>query len=167
MTPQKHAGIFCCLLAAGCGGPWMARPAAAEELNCTLRQIGDCCSVVIDSGHEATVRAAIDAGAQTDYVLIINGGESNCIYGYDGEIKTPMRLPANGFNGMWIGGTFTLSYQTDAKGRGACSLAVFHSATGYDAPEACVNGHFKPVRSDDTMTETTEQSGVPPKSPVP
>jgi hypothetical protein len=132
---------------------------------CRLNHAGDCCTVTIDGNHDAALNTAIISGAQVDYVLIMNKGQSDCIFLYDGEMQTPMQSYVGGFNGTWLGGNFNLSYQNDAADKGSCLLDIYYMTIGHVFPKACVKNHFESAfeknseaQSKDTDSKMTPES---------
>ncbi len=61
-------------------------------------------------------------------------------------MKVPERIYANNFTGTWIGGDFTLRYQTDGGAHGACPMEIYYMSTGYGASGFCKNGHIEVSR---------------------
>jgi hypothetical protein len=140
-----------------------ARAEGDMPVACSLKHYGDCCTVTIDSIHPVAVGTAIVTGAQVNYVLIANKGQNDCIFLYDGEMQVPMQSYAGSFNGTWLGGNFTLSYQNDAAGKGSCFLDIYDMSIGHALPKVCVNGRFEdaPEKNPETQPKDADSKTVP------
>lgn len=121
-------------------------PAQAASGSCSLRAQGECCSVTISPGHDATINTAIDTAAQQDYVLILGDNQADCVFQYDGAFSTPMRLRVQGYKATWAGDAATLRYKADAANAGSCRLSIYYMSEGYDKfPPGCSNGKYTPA----------------------
>lgn len=132
-------------------------PAAPPVSSCALQRSGDCCTVTLSSTQPAIIATGFNSGAQTDYVVIVNKGLSNCVFMYDGAMKVLMRSTVGDFNGTWIGDNFALRYQSDETNQGVCLLDIYHMTIGHDIPDTCRSGHFDSALSKHPEPERMEQ----------
>lgn len=125
----------------------LAAPSSAlAAQTCTLQAQGECCSFRLQQGRDLVLRTSIDTAAQRDYVMVMNLGNSDCLFVYDGAMRAPMRARAQSFKATWLGEPATLSYQADVAGAGYCDLSVYYMTEGYDKfpMNGCSNGHYQP-----------------------